>query len=293
MANLGNAAVLGGRGMLGLDLVEACTADGEFGEVLSGDLPEADITDEKSLRRFLGGLKPTVVFNCAAVTDVDGCESRRDLAYAVNAEGAGTVAAVAKSLGATLIHLSTDFVFDGRKAAPYVEDDPPAPLSVYGRSKLAGERLVAQCAGRWLIARTAWLYGRGGDNFVDRMLRLGREKAEVSAVTDRVGSPTWTRDLAAALLALAKSSEQGVFHACNSGACSRYEQTALMFERAGFSARVRPADSSAFPRAAAVPAYSALSVERLRRRTGHVMRPWSEALGQYVQSASPVTAGQG
>ena len=181
------------------------------------------------------------------MTDVDGCESKRDLAFAVNATAAGLVAAAAASLGALLIHLSTDFVFDGRKRAPYVEDDPPAPLSVYGQSKLAGERLVAERAGKWIIARTAWLYGRTRMNFVDRMLQLGLEKEELSVVTDQVGSPTWTRDLAAALIALAQSGETGIFHAANSGACSRYEQVKLMFECAGLRTRLRPADSSAFP----------------------------------------------
>ncbi len=157
MAALGNAAVLGGRGMLGADLVEACRNAGAFAEVLAADLPEVDVTDERSLRGALAGLKPKVIFNCAAMTDVDGCESRSDLAFALNATAAGLVAAVAASLGALLIHVSTDFVFDGRKDAPYAEDDPPAPLSVYGRSKLAGERLVAERAGQWIIARTAGL----------------------------------------------------------------------------------------------------------------------------------------
>ena len=216
-----------------------------------------------------------------------------DLAFALNATAAGLVAAAAASLGALLIHVSTDFVFDGRKGAPYVEEDPPAPISVYGQSKLAGERLVAERAGKWIIARTAWLYGRARMNFVDRMLQLGMEKEELSVVTDQVGSPTWTRDLAAALIALAGSGETGIFHAANSGACSRYEQVKLMFEYAGLRTRLRPVDSSAFPRAAAVPACSPLSVEKLRRRTGHVMRPWAEALSQYVRTESPIAAGRG
>jgi dTDP-4-dehydrorhamnose reductase len=293
MAALGNAAVLGGRGMLGTDLVEACRKADAFAEVLAADLPEVDITDERSLRRALAGLKPQVIFNCAAMTDVDGCESKRDLAFALNATAAGLVAAAAASLGALLIHVSTDFVFDGRKGAPYAEEDPPAPLSVYGQSKLAGERLVAERAGKWIIARTAWLYGRTRMNFVDRMLELGLKKQELSVVTDQVGSPTWTRDLAAALIALARSGETGIFHAANSGACSRYEQVKLMFESAGLRARLRPVDSSAFPRIAAVPASSPLSVEKLRRRTGHIMRPWEEALSEYVRTESPIAAGRG
>jgi dTDP-4-dehydrorhamnose reductase len=293
MAALGNAAVLGGRGMLGVDLVEACRKADAFAEVLAADLPEVDITDERSLRRALSGLKPAVIFNCAAMTDVDGCESKRDLAFALNATAAGLVADAAASVGALLIHVSTDFVFDGRKGALYAEDDPPAPLSVYGLSKLAGERLVAERAGKWIVARTAWLYGRTRMNFVDRMLQLGSKKEELSVVTDQVGSPTWTRDLAAALIALARSGETGIFHAANSGACSRYEQVKLMFECAGLRTRLRPVDSSAFPRVAAVPACSPLSVEKLRLRTSHIMRPWAEALSQYVRTESAIAAGRG
>jgi dTDP-4-dehydrorhamnose reductase len=184
-------------------------------------------------------------------------------------------------------------VFDGRKRTPYVEDDPPAPISVYGQSKLAGERLVAERAGKWIVARTAWLYGRTRMNFVDRMLQLGLQKEELSVVTDQVGSPTWTRDLAAALIALARSGETGIFHTVNSGACSRYEQVKLMFECAGLRTRLRPVDSSAFPRVAAVPACSPLSVEKLRLRTSHIMRPWAEALSQYVRTESAIAAGRG
>jgi dTDP-4-dehydrorhamnose reductase len=293
MAALGNAVVLGGRGMLGVDLVEACRRSGAFGDVLAADLPEVDITDERSLRRALADLKPKVIFNCAAMTDVDGCESKRDLAFALNATAAGIVAAAAASLGALLVHVSTDFVFDGRKRTPYVEDDPPAPLSVYGQSKLAGERLVAERGDKWVIARTAWLYGRTRMSFVDRMLQLGLKNEELSVVTDQVGSPTWTRDLADALIALARSGETGIFHAANSGECSRFDQVKLMFECAGLSTRLRAADSSAFPRVAAVPARSPLNVEKLRRRTGHLMRPWAEALSEYVRTESPIAAGRG
>ena len=156
MAALGNAVVLGGRGMLGTDLVEACRRDGDFGEVVPADLPELDATDEKALRCFLTRVKPKVIFNCVAMTDVDGCESKRNAAFALNAKAAGTVAAAAASLGALLIHVSTDFVFDGSKRTPYVEEDAPAPITAYGESKLAGERAIAERGDRWIIARTGW-----------------------------------------------------------------------------------------------------------------------------------------
>ena len=283
MAERKPSVVLGGKGMLGADLVAAIEADGTFAPALVGDLPEVDITREDSLARFLKDHKPRVVFNCAAYTNVDGCESRSEEAYAVNATGAGNAATAAARIGARLIHVSTDFVFDGALRRPYEETDPPAPLSVYGRSKLAGEKAVAERGGAWAIARTAWLYGgHGGKNFVDLMSRLCREKEELKVVTDQVGSPTWSADLAEALVVMAKRGAEGVFHAANDGACSRFEWVECIVEYAGLATRLVPADSSAFPRPATVPAYSALSVAKLRRETGHAMRPWAEALREYL-----------
>ena len=283
MAETKSSVVLGGKGMLGADLVAAIKADGTFAPALVGDLPEVNIAAEDSVNRFLEDAAPGVVFNCAAYTDVDGCESHRDEAFAANATGAGNVAAAAARIGARLIHVSTDYVFDGALRRPYEETDPPAPLSVYGQSKLAGEKAVAERGGQWAIARTAWLYGgHGGKNFVDLMLRLCREKEELKVVTDQVGSPTWSADLAQALVAMAKRGAEGVFHIANDGACSRFEWVERIVEYAGLPTRLVPADSSAFPRPATVPAYSALSVAKLRREIGHAMRPWAEALREYL-----------
>ena len=278
------AVVIGVRGMLGTDLVEVLRADGGFSRVAGGDLPEVDITSKGSIERFLEGLNADCIFNCAAFTDVDGCESQRELAFAVNGEAAGNLSAVAETLGARLIHVSTDFVFDGRKSEPYVEDDRPGPLSVYGESKLLGEQRVAEEGKDWVIARTAWLYGRAGRNFVDTVLRLAQEKDELVGVTDQVGSPTWARDLAAALAALARSDAQGIFHVVNAGGCSRYEQVQFILDCAGVPKPVKPVDSSAFPRPATVPASSVLSVAKLAREVGHAMRPWQEALREYVRA---------
>ena len=269
MAGRQPSVVLGGKGMLGADLVAAIEADGTFAPAVVGDLPEVDITREDSIGSFLEAKEPRFVFNCAAYTNVDGCESHRDEAFAVNATGAGNAAAAAARVGARLIHVSTDFVFDGALRRPYEETDPPAPLSVYGKSKLAGEAAVAERGKQWAIARTAWLYGgHSGRNFVDLMLRLCREKDELKVVTDQVGSPTWSADLARALIAMVKRGVEGVFHAANDGACTRFEWVERIVEYAGLSTRLVPADSAAFPRPAPVPAYSALSTAKLRRETG-------------------------
>jgi dTDP-4-dehydrorhamnose reductase len=258
---------------------------------VAGDYPEADVTDVDALRRFLAGSQPEVIFNCAAITDVDGCESKPEAAFAVNGTGAGNVAAVASELGAVVIHVSTDFVFDGRKSSPYLETDLPAPLSAYGGSKLEGERQVAARAREWVIARTAWLYGRRRMNFVDRMLQLGRQKEELVVVTDQVGSPTWTRDLAEAMVVLVRSDSRGIYHVANAGACSRYEQVQYLFRCVGLPTRVTPGTSASFPRVAPVPAYSPLSTGKLRRETGHSMRSWQEALREYAMTESPQRPG--
>jgi dTDP-4-dehydrorhamnose reductase len=225
-----------------------------------------------------------VIFNCAAVTDVDGCETHRELAFAVNGAGAGNVAAVGAEVRAHVVHVSTDFVFDGEKDRAYTEDDPPSPLSVYGTSKLQGERLVQERGERWTIVRTAWLYGRGGKNFVDTMLDLGRSGDAVEGVTDQVGSPTCTCDLADALSVLARECAEGVYHAVNKGTCSRFEQIQALFSIAGVACRVLPVESSAFSRPAKIPARSVLDTSKLERDLGHVMPDWSAALERYLAS---------
>jgi len=276
-----DVVVLGGRGMLGTDLVGALRRHPAFDRVEVADLPEVDVTRLDPLLALLRRSRPDVVVNCAAFTDVDGCEGRPEHAFAVNAVGAGNAATAAEAVGAHIVHISTDYVFDGRKGAPYVEEDPPAPLSVYGKSKLEGEHRVAAVS-RWTIVRTAWLYGRHGDNFVHRILARAREKREILGVTDQVGSPTWTRDLSLALIAIIERGATGLFHAANAGACSRYEQICHMLRCADIPVEVRPVDSAAFPRPAAIPPNSALDCSRLAKVTGHAMRPWRDALREYV-----------
>ncbi|MDQ3850537.1 MAG: dTDP-4-dehydrorhamnose reductase, partial [Actinomycetota bacterium] len=203
------------------------------------------------------------VVNCAAYTDVDGAEDDAGAAFAVNADGAGDVAAAAAEVGASIVHVSTDYVFDGSKRTPWLESDPVGPLGVYGASKLAGERAVARATPRHAIVRTAWLFGAGGRNFVDTMLALAAEREEVAVVTDQIGCPTWTGHLAPALVELAKRpGETGLHHIAAGGACSWNELAREVFERSGADCRVRPATSDAFPRPAPRPAYSVLGTER-------------------------------
>jgi len=270
--------VIGANGMLGHDLMETLE-----GDVRGLDLPELDITDLASVRKALLTLKPETIINAAAYTDVDGCESNVEQTMAVNGEGVVLLALTAREIGAKLVQVSTDYVFDGGKGAPYVEDDAIGPLSIYGESKLAGE-LNAAMAPQHLIVRTQWLYGIHGKNFVETMLRLSGERNELSVVDDQIGSPTFTRDLAWAIKALLQKGCCGTYHAANSGFCSWNEFAKAIFEAAGLKITVNTMTTEQLNRPARRPLYSTLDCSKLERDTGFSFRPWREALGEYLQS---------
>ena len=269
--------VTGARGMLGRVVVR--TAEERGHEVVAVDLAEVDITDPAAVDATVRAASPRAIVHCAAWTDVDGAESHETAALAVNGDGAGYVARAAAAAGARLVHVSTDYVFDGNKGEPYVEDDPPCPLSAYGRTKLAGERAVAAGAPDHAIARTAWLFGAGGKNFVDTVLRLGAERDELAVVTDQVGSPTWVGHLAPALLDLAEGDGRGIFHVTASGTCSWYDLAGEAFTQAGVACRAVPTTSADFPRPAPRPALSAL---RSTRPQAPVLPPWQEGLAAHL-----------
>jgi dTDP-4-dehydrorhamnose reductase len=223
---------------------------------------DADVTEPAAVQAAVAEAGPEIVLNCAAFTDVDGAETEPDRALQVNGEGAGNVAAAAAAAGAAVIYVSSDYVFDGRKREPYVESDETAPLSSYGRSKLAGERATAAANPRHFVVRSAWLYGQGGENFPDTMLRLARERGELRVVDDQMGSPTWTGHLAEGLLRLAHTEAYGLHHMAGGGACSWFELARATLARAGVEARLAPCATADFPRPAARPAYSVLASER-------------------------------
>jgi dTDP-4-dehydrorhamnose reductase len=270
--------VTGAGGMLGRAVAWRAGVLGH--DVRSVTRAELDVTDAAAALRVLREVCPAAVVHCAAYTDVDGAESERARAQAVNADGAGHVAAAAAEVGARIVHVSTDYVFDGAKREPWVESDPVGPLGAYGETKLAGERLVAAANPAHAIVRTAWLFGAGGRNFVDTMLALGAQRDEVSVVTDQVGCPTWTGHLAEALVELAeRPDETGILHAAGDGQCSWNELALEIFERAGIDCRVLPATSEQFARPARRPAYSVLGSER---RDRVVLPPWQRGLAEYL-----------
>lgn len=269
--------VVGANGMLGNDLMKVLD-----GDVRGLDLPDIDITSLESTLRVVRTLKPRVIVNAAAYTDVDGCETNRELAMQVNGEGVAHLAMAAREIDALLVHVSTDYVFDGSKGTPYEEDDLTGPVSVYGESKLAGE-LNAVFAGEFLIVRTQWLYGLHGKNFVETMIRLAGEKTELTVVDDQIGSPTWSHDLARAIKALIDKGCRGVYHAANSGYCSWNEFARAIFAATGMNVAVKPMTTAELNRPARRPLYSTLDCSKLVRDTGFHPQPWREALMNYLK----------
>jgi dTDP-4-dehydrorhamnose reductase len=258
-------------------------ARAESGEhaIVTASRPEVDITNYDSIRRATDAAGPDAILHCAAHTDVDGCERDPDLAFYVNALGTRNVALAAQAAGVPLVVVSTDYVFDGAKGEPYLEFDEPNPLSVYGRSKLAGERLALQVCTRTFVARTSWVYSRVGRNFPNSMLRLAAARPELTVVADEFGSPTLADDLAEALLRLIGRPEYGVYHLVNDGGASRYDLAAGVLAAAGSSAHVRATTSKVFLARNPLPARRPAD-SRLRNLAaaslGITLRPWREAV---------------
>ncbi len=276
--------VTGAAGMLGGDVRRAAERAGE--ELLLVDLPELDITNETAVRAFMDEHRPDAVLNCAAWTDVDGAETHLELAHAVNATGAGNLARAAAELDVPLVHVSTDYVFDGEapldgagEPRAYLESDPAGPRSVYGSTKLAGEEEVLAASPRHAVARSAWLFGADGRNFADTMLRLAGERPSVKVVDDQVGSPTWTGHLAPALLGLLARDVRGLVHLAGSGRVSWNGFTKEIFRQAEVSCEVLPASTAEMARPAPRPAWSALESER---DDVLPLPPWQDGLAAYL-----------
>jgi dTDP-4-dehydrorhamnose reductase len=251
-----------------------------------------DLGKPDMIRQVMAEVKPDIVVNASAYTAVDKSESEPDLAMAVNGTGVGILAEETHKLGARLIHVSTDYVFDGTQSHPYQETDATNPIGVYGRSKLAGEEAIRQVGGDYIIIRTAWVYGVGGTgNFVKTMLRLGGSREELRVVGDQVGSPTWTKDLAEAIAStIQHCPESGIYHYTNSGVCSWYDFAIAIFEEAkalGFPLqvqRVAPITTAEYPTPAKRPAYSVLSHRKISAVMGTYPPHWRQALRNMLKN---------
>jgi len=275
--------VIGAKGMLGRDLVGVLHSSFPDDEVVGWDIEEIDIQKEEESLFRIEKLRPDILIHVAAYTDVDGCERDEEKAFAVNAEGTKYVALAASRCRAKMVYLSTDYVFDGNKMEPYVESDLPHPLNVYGRSKLLGEQYAQELVKDGLIIRTQWLYGRHGKNFVASILQQARVKRALSIVNDQIGSPTYTADLAKAISVLIQFDAQGIFHVANSDRCTWYTfgQAILNLSRMD-EVKVIPISSEELGRPAVRPSYSVFNCQKLKEKTGLTLRPWSEALKDYL-----------
>ncbi len=270
--------VTGAAGQLGRDLLEVL---GSRGTGLGhGDL---DVSDGAAVRTTLRNLAPRVVIHAAAATDVDGCERKPCAAWATNARGTAHLAEACAEVGSALLYVSTDYVFDGQAASPYAPDAPVHPLSAYGRSKVAGE-LAVQCLlpGRHWIVRTSWVFGRHGNNFPRTILRLAEAGQDpLRVVADQCSSPTYAADLARWLVRIVDAAEPGVYHAANSGTCSRFAFAVEILARAGIARRVEPITTDQAPRPAARPAYSVLDTTTTASVVGP-LRPYIAALDDFL-----------
>lgn len=281
-ARMGESAVaiLGGRGMLGTDLSAELERRGVDFAVY--DLPEFDITDAGQVREVVGG--SDAIVNCAAYTNVDGAESESELAHRVNGEAVGVLGEIAGRQGKWVLHISTDFVFDGAKDGPYVETDEPRPINEYGKSKLAGERLLAASGCAHCIIRVEWTYGRAGRNFVTKLLELSRQRSELKVVDDQKGSPTATTEAAAAICDCIGRRVEGLYHFAAAGYTTRFEMARFIFDRLGGGVNIVPCSSSEFAGAAARPLNSCFDCSKIAAVLAEPIRPWREPLAEFVES---------
>jgi dTDP-4-dehydrorhamnose reductase len=283
--------VTGHRGILGRALLAELARRGA--DAVGVDVAEMDVTDAGRVNAVVAREKPGAVINCAAFTDVDGCESHRELCFAVNAGGAENVAAAAAQAGARVVHMSTDYVFDGAAQIPYGEDAEPRPLSAYGDSKLEGERRVAATAAEYVIVRTAWLFGVGGVNFVSKALTRAKSGEALAVVNDQFGSPTYAGHLAEALTNLLDVEFRGVVHVAGAGVASWYDVAAEILNITGLDVPLKALASGALELGARRPHYSALDASLYARLTGRAMPPWQEGLAAYLREIKEVAESAG
>ena len=280
--------VVGANGQLGK---EVATQFQSKYEMLLYDRPSLDIAKYQFVESLLLDSNPAVVINAAAYTNVEKAEDDEDTAFRVNALGAQNLALACHKARAKLVHISTDYVFDGTATIPYDEFDSPNPLSVYGKSKLWGEKLVEQVGGEYYILRTSWLYG-DGPNFVRTMLKLAEQRDHLKVVTDQYGTPTYTKDLVWVIERLIQTEFYGLYNASNQGSCSWKEFACEIFALAGKSVRVEPVTTAEYPTKAERPQYSVMDNKLLRLRGLDVMRPWEEALQDYMEHEGQLTERQ-
>ncbi len=276
--------ITGAKGMLGQDVAADARARGH--EVIAWDREELDITALDRVRQSLAEVGPRVIINCAAYTNVDGAEKEEGAALSVNALGVRNLALVCRELEIALVHFSTDYVFDGSKEGKYGIFDSTNPLNAYGRTKLCGEEYLRLISPRYYLVRTSWLFGKGGNNFIETMLRLAQERSELSVVSDQRGCPTFTEDLSRAVLDLIETGAFGIYHITNSGDTTWCDFAQEIMKESGHQVSVRPISTKEFGRPAARPENSVLDPFPLRETVGYLLPDWRDALRRYLKKRS-------
>ncbi|WP_282941185.1 dTDP-4-dehydrorhamnose reductase [Paenibacillus sp. RC67] len=274
--------ITGAGGQLGYDLIRVLSVNHE---VIAKTRADLDVTNEAAVFNTMRHENPQIVIHAAAYTNVDKAEQESDHAYTINSIGTKNVALAAAELGAKLVHISTDYVFDGSKRTPYTETDRPNPLGVYGNSKLHAEKFVELISGRYFILRTSWLYGKNGSNFVTKMISQGQQKEELTIVSDQFGSPTYTLDLARFIEYLMQTEYYGLYHVSNRGYCSRYAFAQAIFQALNWShIRLVPINSAGFAAAAQRPEYSVFDDSAIRLNHLPRLRNWKDALHDFLHN---------
>ncbi len=273
--------VTGAKGQLGNDLLNEMAKRGI--DSIGVDVDEMDITDAKAVERVLGGSGADAVIHCAAYTAVDAAEDNVELCAKINGTGTENVAVVCRSLDIPMMYISTDYVFNGQGERPWEPDDKREPLNVYGETKYQGELAVERWLEKYFIVRIAWVFGSNGKNFINTMLRIGKEKGKASVVNDQIGSPTYTYDLATLLVDMIQTDRYGVYHATNEGLCSWYEFAVEIFRQAGLSVEVTPVTSAEYGAKARRPANSRMNRDKLDTNGFRRLPPWQDALARYLK----------
>jgi dTDP-4-dehydrorhamnose reductase len=284
---MGRALVTGARGMLGTDLTSLLSHRGW--EVVAADLAECDLTDATATREFVRAVAPAVIINCAAYTAVDRAETECELAFRINRDAARHLAQAAAAVRAPLLHLSTDYVFDGTKEGAYTEEDAPNPLGVYGASKLAGEEAVRETLAEQWIVRTEWLYGIHGKSFPRTMLGLAQSGKTLRVIDDQYGGPTYTEHLAEALAVIIAQPHYGTYHAANSGTCTWYGLACEVFRQAGLEVEVTPIPATDYPLPARRPQNSVFDTSKLARVYGHRLPEGREGVRAFCEGIADRT----
>jgi len=272
-------SILGGKGMLGSDIADICHRRGIDTTIL--DLPEFDITNPKQLAEVVKSTQ--IIVNCAAYTNVDGAENQIESAYKINAEAVGRLGALARKADVLVLHISTDFVFDGRSDKPYIETDPANPVNTYGKTKLAGEYLLSQSGCGHCILRVEWTYGSAGDNFVTRLIKRAKTGGTLTVVDDQVGSPTATIEVAETICKVLSRKPEGIFHFAGTGYVSRFEMAKFIFDKLSMDVNLLPCKTSDYPSPAARPLNSRFDCSKIKGLLDEPIESWQGPLERFLR----------